>query len=255
MTSQMTRTRQGCRALTRARKRLAIFVRDLDQFNAVMRAVPEDFLVYSGNDSDTHTIMSLGGYGIISVAAHLVALFGNEAGIRRCLDRIAELGESRLEFGVRSGKVEHTRHLRAGFARGAGVRQVGVPEGELPPDGARAELRGLPEPGLPAAPAAAPAASSGSNRGRSRGRDRASASVSSSPTRRSAASSTSIRRSVSSSAALRPTFGSAPAPSPRTPSPGPFGVGMAQVAMLEYRASVAGNFPVASRTSLRRRHP
>ena len=45
----------------------------LDQFNAVMRAVPEDFLVYSGNDSDTHTIMSLGGYGIISVAAHLVA--------------------------------------------------------------------------------------------------------------------------------------------------------------------------------------
>ena len=31
------------------------------------------FLVFSGNDSDTHTIMSLGGYGIISVAAHIVA--------------------------------------------------------------------------------------------------------------------------------------------------------------------------------------
>lgn len=45
----------------------------LDQFNAVMRAVPEDFLVYSGNDSDTHTVMSLGGYGVVSVAAHLVA--------------------------------------------------------------------------------------------------------------------------------------------------------------------------------------
>jgi len=45
----------------------------LEQFNAVMSAVPSDFLVFSGNDSDTHTIMSLGGYGIISVAAHLVA--------------------------------------------------------------------------------------------------------------------------------------------------------------------------------------
>lgn len=45
----------------------------LEQFNAVLRAVPDDFLVFSGNDSDTHTIMSLGGYGIISVSSHLVA--------------------------------------------------------------------------------------------------------------------------------------------------------------------------------------
>lgn len=45
----------------------------LEQFNAVMSSVPSNFLVYSGNDSDTHTVMSLGGYGVISVAAHLVA--------------------------------------------------------------------------------------------------------------------------------------------------------------------------------------
>jgi 4-hydroxy-tetrahydrodipicolinate synthase len=45
----------------------------LEQFNAVMAAVPDDFLVFSGNDSDTHTIMSLGGYGVISVSSHLVA--------------------------------------------------------------------------------------------------------------------------------------------------------------------------------------
>jgi 4-hydroxy-tetrahydrodipicolinate synthase len=45
----------------------------LEQFNAVLSAVPDDFLVFSGNDSDTHTIMSLGGYGVISVAAHIVA--------------------------------------------------------------------------------------------------------------------------------------------------------------------------------------
>jgi 4-hydroxy-tetrahydrodipicolinate synthase len=44
----------------------------LEQFNAVLSAVPEDFLVFSGNDSDTHTIMSLGGYGVISVSAHIV---------------------------------------------------------------------------------------------------------------------------------------------------------------------------------------
>jgi len=45
----------------------------LEQFNAVMAALPDDFLVFSGNDSDTHTIMSLGGYGVISVSSHLVA--------------------------------------------------------------------------------------------------------------------------------------------------------------------------------------
>ncbi len=44
----------------------------LEQFNAVMAAVPDGFLVYSGNDSDTHTLMSLGGYGVVSVSAHLV---------------------------------------------------------------------------------------------------------------------------------------------------------------------------------------
>jgi 4-hydroxy-tetrahydrodipicolinate synthase len=45
----------------------------LEQFNAVLSAVPEDFLVFSGNDSDTHTVMSLGGYGVISVSSHIVA--------------------------------------------------------------------------------------------------------------------------------------------------------------------------------------
>ena len=57
----------------------------LEQFNAVMSAVPDDFLVYSGNDSDTHTVMSLGGYGVISVAAHLVA-----GRIKQMIDLLAE---------------------------------------------------------------------------------------------------------------------------------------------------------------------
>jgi 4-hydroxy-tetrahydrodipicolinate synthase len=57
----------------------------LEQFNAVIEAVPEDFLVFSGNDSDTHTIMSLGGHGVISVSAHLVA-----GETRRMIDLLVE---------------------------------------------------------------------------------------------------------------------------------------------------------------------
>jgi 4-hydroxy-tetrahydrodipicolinate synthase len=56
----------------------------LEQFNAVIRAVPDGFLVYSGNDGDTHTIMSLGGYGVISVSSHLVA-----AQTKRMIDLLA----------------------------------------------------------------------------------------------------------------------------------------------------------------------
>ncbi|MBV8084115.1 MAG: 4-hydroxy-tetrahydrodipicolinate synthase [Chloroflexi bacterium] len=57
----------------------------LAQINAVLGAVPSDFLVYSGNDGDTFTIMSLGGYGVISVSAHLV---GTET--RRMLDLLVD---------------------------------------------------------------------------------------------------------------------------------------------------------------------
>jgi 4-hydroxy-tetrahydrodipicolinate synthase len=54
---------------------------NLSQISAVLGAVPPDFLVYSGNDGDTFTIMSLGGYGVISVSAHLVG-----AETRRMMD-------------------------------------------------------------------------------------------------------------------------------------------------------------------------
>ncbi|MDE3075419.1 MAG: dihydrodipicolinate synthase family protein, partial [Chloroflexota bacterium] len=42
------------------------------QINAVIEAAPENFLVFSGNDGDTLTVLSLGGYGVVSVSAHLV---------------------------------------------------------------------------------------------------------------------------------------------------------------------------------------
>jgi 4-hydroxy-tetrahydrodipicolinate synthase len=47
---------------------------DLGQIAAIVQGAREDFLVYSGNDSDTFPILALGGYGVISVASHLVGI-------------------------------------------------------------------------------------------------------------------------------------------------------------------------------------
>jgi len=47
---------------------------NLDQIAKIIQGARENFLVYSGNDSDTFPILALGGYGVISVASHLVGL-------------------------------------------------------------------------------------------------------------------------------------------------------------------------------------
>jgi 4-hydroxy-tetrahydrodipicolinate synthase len=44
---------------------------DLDQVTEIISRVPEDFKVYSGDDSLTLPMLSLGAYGVISVASHL----------------------------------------------------------------------------------------------------------------------------------------------------------------------------------------
>lgn len=44
----------------------------LDHISKVISNAKKDFLVYSGNDSDTLPILAIGGYGVISVASHLV---------------------------------------------------------------------------------------------------------------------------------------------------------------------------------------
>jgi len=44
---------------------------NLDQITEILRRVPRDFLVYSGDDSLTLPVMSAGGQGIVSVAAHV----------------------------------------------------------------------------------------------------------------------------------------------------------------------------------------
>jgi 4-hydroxy-tetrahydrodipicolinate synthase len=45
---------------------------NLDQVTDILSRVPENFLVYSGDDSLTLPILSLGGHGIVSVASHIV---------------------------------------------------------------------------------------------------------------------------------------------------------------------------------------
>ncbi len=47
---------------------------NLDNIAEIIKGTGEDFLVYSGNDGDTLPIMALGGYGVISVASHLVGV-------------------------------------------------------------------------------------------------------------------------------------------------------------------------------------
>ncbi len=45
---------------------------NLDQIAKIIDGTRKDFLVYSGNDGDTFSIMAMGGYGAVSVASHLV---------------------------------------------------------------------------------------------------------------------------------------------------------------------------------------
>ncbi len=45
---------------------------DLGHSAKILDGAHKDFLLYSGNDSDTFPLLSLGGYGAISVASHLV---------------------------------------------------------------------------------------------------------------------------------------------------------------------------------------
>ena len=56
---------------------------NLIQISQIISNTRDDFLVWSGNDSDTLSILVLGGYGVVSVASHLV---GNQ--IREMIDSI-----------------------------------------------------------------------------------------------------------------------------------------------------------------------
>ncbi|MDP2727388.1 MAG: 4-hydroxy-tetrahydrodipicolinate synthase [Dehalococcoidia bacterium] len=58
---------------------------NLEQVARIIQGCPKDFLVWSGNDNDTFHIMAMGGYGVISVASHLVG-FQIRQMIEHCVD-------------------------------------------------------------------------------------------------------------------------------------------------------------------------
>ena len=45
---------------------------NMEQIGKIIEGSREDFLIWSGNDGDTLPILALGGYGVVSVASHLV---------------------------------------------------------------------------------------------------------------------------------------------------------------------------------------
>lgn len=47
---------------------------NLEQVAEILRITPQDFMVYSGDDSLTLPILAVGGVGVISVAAHIVGV-------------------------------------------------------------------------------------------------------------------------------------------------------------------------------------
>jgi 4-hydroxy-tetrahydrodipicolinate synthase len=51
---------------------------NMDQVSALMTMIPDNFLIYSGDDSMTLPIMAVGGYGVISVASHVAGKMMNK---------------------------------------------------------------------------------------------------------------------------------------------------------------------------------
>ncbi|MFC1559620.1 4-hydroxy-tetrahydrodipicolinate synthase [Candidatus Margulisiibacteriota bacterium] len=45
---------------------------NMDQVAEIRKKTPKDFVIYSGDDDKTYSIMERGGYGVISVASHIV---------------------------------------------------------------------------------------------------------------------------------------------------------------------------------------
>ena len=72
---------------------------DLDQIARIIEGSRPGFLVWSGNDNETFYIMGLGGYGVVSVASHLVG-----AQIKQMMGLL-------LEGDVEQAAAEHRRLL------------------------------------------------------------------------------------------------------------------------------------------------
>ena len=72
---------------------------DMDQITRIIDGAKPGFLVWSGNDNETFYIMATGGYGVVSVASHLVG-----AQIKQMMGLL-------LEGDVEGAAAEHRRLL------------------------------------------------------------------------------------------------------------------------------------------------
>ena len=72
---------------------------DFEQIATIIDGAPDRFKVWSGNDADTFHIMCLGGYGVVSVASHLVGL------------QIKAMMQMLLDGSVNGAASEHRRLL------------------------------------------------------------------------------------------------------------------------------------------------
>jgi 4-hydroxy-tetrahydrodipicolinate synthase len=74
---------------------------DMDQIARIIEGSKPGFLVWSGNDNETFYIMSMGGFGVVSVASHLIG------------DQIKHMMGLLLEGDVEQAGAEHRRLLPA----------------------------------------------------------------------------------------------------------------------------------------------
>ena len=72
---------------------------DMDQITRIIDGAKPGFLVWSGNDNETYYIMATGGYGVVSVASHLIG------------SQIKQMMGLLLEGDVEAAASEHRRML------------------------------------------------------------------------------------------------------------------------------------------------
>ncbi len=72
---------------------------DMDQITRIIDGAKDGFRVWSGNDNETYYMMATGGYGVVSVASHLVG------------SQISQMMGYLLEGDVENAAAEHRRLL------------------------------------------------------------------------------------------------------------------------------------------------
>jgi 4-hydroxy-tetrahydrodipicolinate synthase len=78
---------------------------NMEQIGRIIDGAGEDFLIWSGNDGDTLPILSLGGYGVVSVASHLV---GNQ--IQDMIQSFVK-GDTARAARIHNGLLDLVNHL------------------------------------------------------------------------------------------------------------------------------------------------